>query len=243
MRKVVFFVLGLLLAATAQAQGVSPGGGSGGVPSGAAGGDLGNTYPNPSVVSVGNVTTGVLSAANGGIGSASLTDHALVISHAGAAFTTTTPGNNCVFMQSVSTGNPSCAISVALSNLTTSSAVTLNGTLNAGSGNVVIAATLPPIASGFGTGATISGVSTAGFQITVGTGGTASTGTLTMPSTPANRWGCVANDVTTTSASVFLTKQTGTPSTTAVTLTNFSNAAVATPWTAGDLIEVECAGE
>lgn len=44
----------------------TPGGGSGGAPSGAAGGDLGSTYPNPTVVSVANVTTGVLPAANGG---------------------------------------------------------------------------------------------------------------------------------------------------------------------------------
>lgn len=215
---------------------------SGGAPSGPAGGDLAGTYPNPSVVSVGDVTTGVLAAANGGIGSGSLTDHGLVIAHAGAAFTTTTPGNNCVFQQVSSTGNPSCATSIGLNSVTSSIAVTINGTLNVGTGNPVISATAPTIASGFGTGASVSGVSTAGFQITIGTGGTASTGTLTMP-TSSNRWGCMANDVTTTSASVFMTKQTGVPTNAAVTLTNFSSSAAATAWTAGDLIEVVCAGE
>lgn len=115
------------------------------------------------------------------------------------------------------------------------------------SGAVLGSITLPTISSGFGTTPTapLSTTSngTYGFEITVGTGGTAATGVVGMPTiTGIHGWACAINDKTTISASVQETKITaetlGPPST--ITVGNFSDLAVATPWVAGDKLEFQC---
>lgn len=81
---------------------------------------------------------------------------------------------------------------------------------------------------------------TATFTINVGTT-PGSACTVTMPAA-ANDWVCMAVDVTTNSTSVFLQKQTATSST-SITITNFSDVAVATAFVASDKVKVECQAE
>jgi hypothetical protein len=105
--------------------------------------------------------------------------------------------------------------------------------------NLVSSGTAPTIASGFGTSPSITASNgTAAFEIHIGTGGTVSSGALTMP-TATNGWVCDAQDISTVSASVFQTKQIATTAT-SVTFQNYSTAAVPTAWTAGDNLVIKC---
>ena len=97
----------------------------------------------------------------------------------------------------------------------------------------------PTISSGFGTSPSISSNNgTAAFRINVGTGGSATSGVIGLP-TAANGWNCYATDITTNSTGVFYTKQTASSTTTA-TIGNFSDVAVATAWTASNILAVSC---
>lgn len=103
--------------------------------------------------------------------------------------------------------------------------------------NLLISGTAPTISSGFGTSPTIVTNGTGAFQVTVGTGGTASSGVISMPAATTG-WSCSANDVTSPTVG-FLTKQTAS-TTTSVTITNYDATGVATAWTAGDKLNIMC---
>lgn len=117
------------------------------------------------------------------------------------------------------------------------SGVTVNATaLSLNNNLVATTATLPTIASGFGTSPTISAVSTFVFKIVVGTGGAAN-GSITLPTAP-NGWLAFAADVT--SGSTLFLQLTGSTAT-SVTFTSFSvTTGAAANMSAGDVILVNC---
>lgn len=102
-------------------------------------------------------------------------------------------------------------------------------------GGLLQSTTAPTISSGFGTTPSIvNSNSTQVFTINVGTGGTATSGVIGLPAA-AHGWSVSCNDITTTSTTVFFTKQTGTTTTTA-TVGSFDTSGAASAWAASDVL-------
>lgn len=107
-----------------------------------------------------------------------------------------------------------------------------NGT---GAGVLTISSTAPTISSGFGSSPSIAANNgSAAFTVNVGTGGAASAGVVGLP-TATTGWRVSCDDVTTKSATVFVTRQTATSTTTA-TIGNFNTAGAAAAWVASDVL-------
>lgn len=103
-------------------------------------------------------------------------------------------------------------------------------------GAVIIVATAPTISSGFGgTPSVPTNNGTAAFTINVGTGGAATSGVIGMP-TATNGWVVKCDDLTTQSATVFITKQIAASSPTLVTVANFNTAGAQAAWVANDIL-------
>lgn len=93
--------------------------------------------------------------------------------------------------------------------------------------------TAPTISSGFGTSPSIvASNGSAAFEVNVGGGGAATSGVIGLP-TATTGWNCACTDITTASATVFLTKQTAS-ATTSCTVGNFNTAGAAAAWVASD---------
>ncbi len=106
-------------------------------------------------------------------------------------------------------------------------------------GRFLFAPAAASIASGFGTNPSISSANSSAFRVTIGTGGTASTGVVTMPTSNglSTTWNCICEDET---VGVGHTKQSASTST-SVTITNYTPATgVALAWGAGEVVFCNC---
>jgi hypothetical protein len=117
------------------------------------------------------------------------------------------------------------------------SALLLGGT------NLLVSPIAPTMPGGTGCGGTAASIpnnnGTAAFTVNVGTAPTSAC-TITLPAATTG-WACFATDITTNSTGIFLQKQTGGTTTTAV-ITNFSDVAAATAFAANDILRVSCHG-
>lgn len=118
-------------------------------------------------------------------------------------------------------------------NATQNSSITIGSTYYSNAGT-------PLIGSGFGTGATVpTHAGNKAFTVNVGTGGTASTGVITLSVEP-NGSACHATDNTNSASFIEDVVQN---SATQVTITNYSRTTgTAIAWTASDILTVSCDG-
>lgn len=106
-------------------------------------------------------------------------------------------------------------------------------------GSLVSSSTNPTIFSGFGTSPTIAATGTPAFTVTVGTGGTAQTGVVTMPASTTG-WACGVVDTTTPAS--FETEVISSTAT-SISLQNYSRTTgLAIAWTASDVLVFRCTG-
>jgi hypothetical protein len=100
---------------------------------------------------------------------------------------------------------------------------------------LVMSNTAPTISSGFGTSAFVAqNNGTPAFTINVGGGGSATNGVIRLAQA-ASGWVVDCADLTTQSATVFITKQIASSQTTA-TIANFSTSGAQAPWAANDIL-------
>lgn len=136
------------------------------------------------------------------------------------------------------TGAHGAAIPAAALLLGTNSQAQLVGsaTTNGGMNTALLSsAAAPTVASGFGTGATVSASNgPSAFRLTVGSG--SSSGTIGLPAA-AHGWNCYATDETAPGSN---NTRISADTTTTVTLSNFNPSGALTPWAAGDTLAVSC---
>jgi hypothetical protein len=114
----------------------------------------------------------------------------------------------------------------------------------AGSGRVAQSATAPTIGSGFGTTPSIAASNgTVAFTVNVGTGGTASSGVITMPAATTG-WNCHVVNRTAVAANTAdrRTVQTATTTTSVTVQNQVVTLGTAAAWAASNILALMCAG-
>ena len=101
--------------------------------------------------------------------------------------------------------------------------------------------TAPTVTSAGTSPSIIESNGTCSFTVNVGTGGTATTLVLALP-TALSGWTCTAADVSTQSTNVFLQKQTA-YGTTSATIVNYNTAGAPTAFVSGDHLRMSCLGD
>lgn len=142
-------------------------------------------------------------------------------------------------------GTFGCTVNGAIANnqgvIATAYGVQMGYLTNNNNFHIFYSGTNPTIASGFGSTPSIPNANgTLGFTVNVGTGGSASTGVITMPAASTG-WSCSVSPNGAPQASA-VTYSVPT-STTSITLTNYTiTTGVALAWTAGSVLQVKCGG-
>jgi hypothetical protein len=106
----------------------------------------------------------------------------------------------------------------------------------------LISGTAPTVSSGFGTGASITANGTLTFRLNVGTGGTASSGVIGLP-TATNGWNAIIQVFAPVAANFLDTTAVSASTTSSVTLTNYLNSTgAAQAWPASTVLIITCTG-
>lgn len=143
-----------------------------------------------------------------------------------------TAANTITFASTTSVNKFSFSGTALADNFNTSAA---SGAAFQFNGKVIAINTAPTISSGFGTTPSIvANNGTAAFTINVGTGGTASTGVIGLPAATTG-WHVDCQNTSTNTATVFVTKQTASTTTTA-TIGNYDAAGAAAAWVASNVL-------
>lgn len=187
-----------------------------------------------------SMTLGALTLANGG----GITASGSLMPVTGSAAYWFTPSSDSVGdFRIYNAGQTIPALFVNTSSTKSSilvSAANLGIIVAGGATSLIEGSAVPVIASGGCTSpSVVNNSGTAGFTINVGTGCSGSQPLVLTLQAASHGWHCTARDTTTTSNPL----QTGAPSTTSVTITNYAlGGSTPVAWTASDIVEVSCMG-